>query len=55
MPNAHSFNRFEDLDTKDSPLRASAGDGIWLLDDDVSMLKALGRLNELGRSRCRKV
>ena len=37
MPNANS-------DTKGSPLRASACDGLWLLDDDVSMLKALGRL-----------
>ncbi len=44
MPNANSFNGFEDLDTKDSPLSASSCDGIWLPDDDVSMLKALGRL-----------
>jgi len=44
MPSANSFSRFEDLDTKSSPLSASARDGIWLLDDDVSMLKALGRL-----------
>jgi len=44
MPNANSFNGFEDLDTKGSPLSASSCDGIWLLDDDVSMLKALGRL-----------
>jgi FixJ family two-component response regulator len=44
MPKANSFNGFEDLDTKGSPLSASARDGIWLLDDDVSMLKALGRL-----------
>src|SRR6266581_5841740 len=46
MPNANSSNGFEDLDTKGSPLSASAGDSdsIWLLDDDVSMLKALGRL-----------
>src|SRR5216117_160119 len=44
MPNANSLNGFEDLDTKSSPLRASACDGIWLLDDDVSMLRALGRL-----------
>ena len=44
MPNVNSFIRFEDLDTKGSPLSASARDGIWLLDDDVSMLKALGRL-----------
>jgi FixJ family two-component response regulator len=40
----NSFNGFEDLDTKGSPLSASACDGIWLLDDDVSMLRALGRL-----------
>src|SRR5216684_4514924 len=44
MPNANSPNGFEDLDTKGSPLHASARDSIWLLDDDVSMLKALGRL-----------
>jgi FixJ family two-component response regulator len=44
MPNTSSPNRFEDLDTKGSPLSVSARDGIWLLDDDVSMLKALGRL-----------
>ena len=43
-PIARSSNHFEDLDTDGSPLSASAGDGIWLLDDDVSMLKALGRL-----------
>jgi FixJ family two-component response regulator len=40
----NSFNGFENLDTKGLPLSASACDGIWLLDDDVSMLKALGRL-----------
>jgi two-component system response regulator FixJ len=39
----NSFNGF-DLDAKGLPLSASACDGIWLLDDDVSMLKALGRL-----------
>ena len=44
MPNANSFNGFEDLDTKGPPLSAFSCDGIWLLDDDVSMLKALGRL-----------
>jgi FixJ family two-component response regulator len=44
MPIANTFNRFDDLDTEVSPLSASARDGIWLLDDDVSMLKALGRL-----------
>ena len=44
MPNANSFNGFADLDTKGSPVSASGRDGIWLLDDDVSMLKALGRL-----------
>ncbi len=40
----NSFNGFEDLDTKGSPLSAPTCDDIWLLDDDVSMLKALGRL-----------
>jgi FixJ family two-component response regulator len=44
MPIANSVNGFDDLDTEGSPLSASARDGIWLLDDDVSMLKALGRL-----------
>jgi FixJ family two-component response regulator len=44
MPNTNSVNGFEDLAAKGSPLSASARDGIWLLDDDVSMLKALGRL-----------
>ena len=44
MPTANSFNGFEDLDAKGSPLSASGRDGIWLLDDDLSMLKALGRL-----------
>lgn len=37
MPNAN-------LATNGSPVHASTCDGIWLLDDDVSMLKALGRL-----------
>jgi FixJ family two-component response regulator len=40
----NSFNCFEDLDTKGSPLSASACTSIWLLDDDASMLRALGRL-----------
>jgi FixJ family two-component response regulator len=44
MPIANTFNRFADLDAERSQLSASARDGIWLLDDDVSMLKALGRL-----------
>ena len=44
MPIANTFNRFDDLDTERSPLSASTRDGIWLLDDDASMLKALGRL-----------
>ena len=43
-PIASSLNDFEDLDTKGSPPSAPARDGIWLLDDDLSMLKALGRL-----------
>src|SRR5947199_9668053 len=37
MPNVN-------LEPYGSPVSASACDGIWLLDDDVSMLKALGRL-----------
>jgi FixJ family two-component response regulator len=32
------------LDTEGSLLSAANPDGIWLLDDDASMLKALGRL-----------
>ena len=40
MPNTNSFNAFEDFDARGSPLSASARDGIWLLDDDASMLKA---------------
>jgi len=44
MPIANTFNRFDDLDREGSPPSPSARDGIWLLDDDVSMLKALGRL-----------
>src|SRR2546429_5026444 len=49
MPNANSLNDFEDLDAKGLPLSASGCDGIWLLDDDVSMLKALARLmNSVG-------
>jgi len=43
-PIASSFNDFEDLDTEGSAPRAPARDGIWLLDDDLSMLKALDRL-----------
>ncbi len=44
MPNANSFNAFEKVAAKGSPLNASVCDSIWLLDDDLSMLKALGRL-----------
>jgi len=40
----NSFNGFGNLDTKGSPLSASDRDSIWLLDDDLSMLKALSRL-----------
>jgi FixJ family two-component response regulator len=40
-----SFSRtFEKFDAEGLPLNASGRDGIWLLDDDFSMLKALGRL-----------
>ena len=32
------------MDAESLPLNASGRNGIWLLDDDASMLKALGRL-----------
>jgi FixJ family two-component response regulator len=38
------FNVGDEVGAKGGPLNASGRDGIWLLDDDVSMLKALGRL-----------
>jgi FixJ family two-component response regulator len=38
------FNVGDEVGAKGGPLNASRRDGIWLLDDDVSMLKALGRL-----------
>src|SRR6266568_1464852 len=38
------FNAENEVGAKGGPLNASGRDGIWLLDDDVSMLKALGRL-----------
>ena len=44
IPNASFYKALEKLDAKGSPLSASGRDGIWLLDDDTSMLKALGRL-----------
>jgi FixJ family two-component response regulator len=44
MRNPNSFNGSEKLDAKGSTLSASARNGIWVLDDDASMLKALGRL-----------
>jgi FixJ family two-component response regulator len=44
MPNAGFFTASETLDAKGPLLSAPARDGIWLLDDDASMLKALGRL-----------
>src|SRR5262245_57331127 len=40
------FFTFEEPKEKGSPLRAPHDDSIWLLDDDVSMLRALGRLME---------
>jgi FixJ family two-component response regulator len=43
MPNA-SPTVSGTLEAEDSLLSAPARDGIWLLDDDASMLKALGRL-----------
>jgi len=38
------FNAGNEVGGKGGPLNASGRDGIWLLDDDLSMLKALGRL-----------
>ena len=39
-----NLKAFKKLDAAGSPLSAPGRDGIWLLDDDASMLKALGRL-----------
>ena len=38
------FKVGDEVGAKGGPMNASGRDGIWLLDDDVSMLKALGRL-----------
>jgi len=38
------LNVADEVGAKGGPLNASGRDGIWLLDDDVSMMKALGRL-----------
>jgi hypothetical protein len=37
-------SRKEKVHTLDPGIGGQSRDGIWLLDDDVSMLKALGRL-----------
>src|SRR5438132_12799780 len=39
-----SLKHVEESGAQASPLGVNRCDGIWLLDDDVSMLKALGRL-----------
>lgn len=44
IPDATFNDDFGDLDRKGSPLSAFDRNSIWLLDDDVSMLKALRRL-----------
>ena len=44
MTDARFPRTFEKFDAKGLPLKASGRNGIWLLDDDASMLKALGRL-----------
>jgi FixJ family two-component response regulator len=44
LSNASSYKVFKQLDAGGLPLSASGRNGIWLLDDDASMLKALGRL-----------
>ena len=43
MPNP-TFSTASETAANDALLSAPARDGIWLLDDDASMLKALGRL-----------
>ena len=42
--NASSYKVFAKFEAKGSSLSDPARNGIWLLDDDASMLKALGRL-----------
>jgi len=44
MTDAVLSRAFEKFDAKGLPLSACGRNGIWLLDDDASMLKALGRL-----------
>ena len=44
MNDASFSTASERLEAEGSPLSTSAHNGIWLLDDDASMLKALGRL-----------
>jgi len=39
-----NLKAFKKLGAEGSPLSAPGRDGIWLLDDDASMLKALARL-----------
>jgi FixJ family two-component response regulator len=39
-----SLKHLKESGAQASPLRVNGCDSIWLLDDDVSMLKALGRL-----------
>jgi FixJ family two-component response regulator len=44
QPHAGVLDVSHELERKGSPLSAPANNSIWLLDDDLSMLKALGRL-----------
>jgi FixJ family two-component response regulator len=44
QPHSGVLDVSQELERKGSPLSAPRDDSIWLLDDDVSMLKALGRL-----------
>jgi two-component system response regulator FixJ len=44
LSNASSYKVFKKFDGEGSSLSDPARNGIWLLDDDASMLKALGRL-----------
>jgi hypothetical protein len=48
-------SRKEKVHTLGPGIGGQSRDGLWLLDDDVSMLKALWPLNEFGRFYCEEV
>lgn len=43
MPNPHLFKKSEEKGAQVSASESESSDSIWLLDDDPSMLKAVGR------------